>query len=376
MKRFCRFPMAIAAFLTFSLFQTSCADNADNIAEGISIDSDRIVEFVPYIKGQLVSRAGSSSDNDFTEFYVNAWSGLFSKGRDVRIYLSNGAWVSDVSINWPAGTTAISFWALNRPFANGGEISGSQMTRNVQKFTYTLNPEEPKDLMYASRLKTNYEQAQGKVAMNFMYSLAYPSLTCRIGTSNEYVVAISEVIFHNLKTSGTFEFSKEYNSDGTWTVLDTEYGTFRKVLNTPVILKHEANDTVHLGGSWILMPQKVTKWKTKSSSPVTIAEADEKHQCYVELKCKIIKEGGIYTWGHPKGQEDEYESVYVPFGTSFNKQGYNNEIRLTFTGGFNADGTLFTGREGIAFAPWVTEDIIVEPWEELPEEDLEFNETN
>lgn len=353
------------------LLISGCSNNDLPNTEEV-MDSEFIVKFVPVIKNRYQSRVEfEETQTELTEFYVNAWSGMFSKGRDVRNYLVDGAWSSDTQINWPTNNQKISFWGLSRPFANGDEVSESKMNRSTQQFVYTLNPEEPKDLLYASRLNTFYDEADGKVQLNFIYSLAYPRLTCKQGIEDA-LISVKEVVFHNLKTSERLVFDSKYNSEATWEAVDEDtYGNFNMIHESAVELI--PNEIVNLTGSWILMPQKVTKWNTKATAPVPITTADEKHQCYVELKCKIIKDGGIYAWGHASG-ENEYESIYIPFSTSFNRQAYTNTIRLnlTATGIYNADGTVFTPRAELMNAPWVTEDIIVEPWEELPEEDLEF----
>lgn len=354
---------------------SGCTYNENSI-NGEVMDSEFIVKFIPIVKNRHISRVESDeSQTELTEFYVNAWSGMFSKGKDVRNYLVNGSWTSDTQINWPANNQKISFWALNRPFANGGEISESKMNRSTQQFVYTLNPEDPKDLMYASRLNTFYDETDGTVPLNFIYSLAYPKFTCKQGIEDA-LISIKEVIIHNLKTSSKLVFDSKYNSEATWNAVSEDlYGNFKKILDPAVVLI--PNEVVDLTGSWILMPQKVTKWNTKTTASMPISEADEKHQCYVELKCKIIKDEGIYAWGHSTG-DNEYESIYIPFSTSFNSQSYVKTIRLNLsaTGIYNSDGTVFTPRAELMNSTWVTEDIIVDPWEELPEEDLEFNETN
>ena len=333
-------------------------------------DNSEFVEILPTFPWSS-SRAISDV---ITEFYVTSYSGRSLKGKNVHYTYDGTAWNADRAIAWPIGSTKISFWGLSQKMDNVDEISNAKMTSSVQQFDYTCDPANPKDLMYASTLNTTQAAQGGKVALAFNYGLANPYFTCVQAIETENVtVIINEVIVHNLKTTGTFNFSKTQNSTGTWTLNNDLYANFTKVLPSPVTLNPDKVTAVTLTDKWFLMPQRPIKWTTTATTPVPISTADANHESYVELKCKIIANGS-YVWGGAAGSANEWESVYYPFGTNFNSKGYNRAIKLKFDGGYFDDGTPFKPREGSEFtiAEWIQQDVLIEHWEEEEPEDLIF----
>lgn len=350
-----------------TIFLNSCSDTTES---GMRVDDSYIgkpVTFTASIRERESSRFAASEI--MSEFYVYSYAGKANKGRNIKYTWDGSAWGSDKSIMWP--TTEISFWGLSRTFANGGEISNAKMLYNDQHFNYTVFPDSAKNLFYASKLNTTSSALGGNVHLDFVYALAYPYFTCVQAIDNVRII-VKEVIVHNLKTTGTLTFSTTIDSEAKWTLVDSLYGNYKQVLSTPVELNPDQKTAVQISDPWIFMPQLPVKWKTKDGSPVTIHEADSLHHSYVEIKCQIIQNGS-YVWGAPSG-ENEYESVYYPFGTNFRTQGYQRAIKLSFTGGYLEDGTPWKPHSGteITIASWVTMDVLVDPWEEMDPEDLEF----
>lgn len=332
-------------------------------------DSD-IVEIVPSFPWSS-SRAISDV---LSEFYVSAFSGRTSKGRNIHYTFDGTAWNADRTITWPSGSTTISFWGLSQKFENANGMDNTVIAATSQTFDYTCDPANPRDLMYASMLNTTKAARGGKVALAFNYALARPYFTCVQAIETENVtVIINEVIVHNLKTTGTFTYSKTQNSNGTWKINNDLYANYSKVLPSPVTLNPDKVTAVTLTDKWFWMPQRPVRWSTTATTPVPIATADANHECYVELKCKIIANGS-YVWGGPAGSTNEWESVYYPFNTNFNTKAYNKAIKLSFDGGYFDDGTPFKPREGSEFsiAEWIQQDVLIEHWEEEEPEDLVF----
>lgn len=363
--------LAYIMALLLMLLLAACNQTVTDEVQLEDDDSGIPVEIIPEFPQDVVSRAGAVSFTPITEFYVSAISGSISKGKNVRYYLENDEWKNSGMITWPTGTKTISFWGLSQKFLDGDGVSDVVLKKSTQSFRFTIDPENPRDISYASRLNVTYDQVGGQVVLSFQHALAYPYFTCAQGL-DDVLVEIKEVKFHNLDLSGVFTYSPTFNSSGSWVLDKQNYGTFTQTFDEPIVLTNDGK-AIPLTDAWQLLPQKPTKWATTATNPVTIEQADALHQCYVELKCKIVKEGGVYAWGHPKGMGEEYESVYIPFGTTFNTKAYRKAIKLNFTGGYLADGTPFVGRTDVVFAPWVTNDILIDPWEEMPEEDLNFN---
>lgn len=93
-----------------------------------------------------------------------------------------------------------------------------------------------------------------------------------------------------------------------------------------------------------MLPQISNAWSTTPTQPVSIAEADKKHETYLEISMKLIDDGKYLF-----GSETEYETVYLPFNTihidSNNHKegwqpGYRYVYRIYFGGGYDADGKL------------------------------------
>lgn len=344
-----------------------CTSSLDNNQDDDNYSFVEIVPTFPWSNSRAISDV-------ITEFYVTSYSGRSLKGRNIHYTYDGTAWNADRAIAWPTGSTKISFWGLSQKMDNVDEITNTTMTSTVQRFDYTCDPSNPRDLMYASTVNTTQAAQGGKVALAFNYALANPYFTCVQAIETENVtVVINEVIVHNLKTTGTFEYSKTLNSNGTWTLNNDLYANFSKVLPSPVTLNPDKVTAVTLTDKWFWMPQRPTKWTTTATTPVPITTADANHQCYVELKCKIIANGS-YVWGGAAGSANEWESVYYPFGTNFNSKGYNRAIKLKFDGGYFDDGTPFKPREGSEFsiAEWIQQDVLIEHWEEEEPEDLIF----
>jgi hypothetical protein len=333
-------------------------------------DDYELVEIIPIFPWEK-SRAISDV---LSEFYLSSFSGRSNKGRNIHYTFDGTAWNASSSIVWPTGSAKIGFWGLSQKFEDANGLSNTSIKYNKQTFDYYCDPANPKNLLYASKLNTTRDEQGGKVSLAFNYALANPYFTCVQAIETENVtVIINEVVVHNLKTTGTFEYSATRNSYGTWTLNNDLYGNYTKVLSSPVTLNPDKVTAVTLTDKWFWMPQRLTKWSTTATTPVPITTADANHQCYVELKCKIIANGS-YVWGGAAGSANEWESVYYPLGTNVNSQGYNRAIKLKFDGGYFDDGTPFKPREGSEFsiAEWIQQDVLIEHWEEEEPEDLVF----
>lgn len=348
----------------------SCNDVESNVN---SVEGPDYVRIIPVFQ-QNRSRAGLS---DLTQdFYLYAFEGKSVRGKNIHYSYVSDAWSAESEIIWPSGEEFISFYGLSQPFANGDGISNLKMNYKNQYFDFYSDPDNPKELLYASTINTTRTKQKGAVTLAFGRSLASPYFTCVQGIENVTII-VSEVIVHNLVSTATLTFNSSFDSYAEWTLLksDGNYANYSQKLDSPVTLNPDMTTAVQISKEWKWIPQKPTKWSTKKTMAVPITTADANHESYVELKCKIIQNGN-YVWGGSAGSSNEYESVYFPFSTNFNAQAYNNAIRLKFstTGAYMEDGTPFKPREGAQFtlANWVTEDLWIDPWEEEEPEDLIF----
>lgn len=344
-----------------------CSNSTELNRETDGYDVVEIVPIFPWSSSRAISDV-------LTEFYVTSYSGRTLKGRNIHYTFDGTAWKASSSLVWPSMTTKISFWGLSQKFDDVNGMSNTSITSTSQTFDFTCDPANPRDLLYASKINTTKKEQSGKVSLAFNYALARPYFTCVQAIETENVtVIINEVVVHNLKTTAKFKYSTTRNSNGSWTVNNDLYANYSKVLSSPVTLNPDKVTAVTLTDRWYWIPQRITKWSTTATTPVPISTADANHQCYVEMKCKIIVNGS-YVWGGSAGSANEWESVYYPFGTNFNSNGYNRAIKLSFDGGYLDDGTPFKPREGSDFtiAEWIQQDVLIEHWEEEEPEDLNF----
>ncbi len=362
-----RYCSRIIVCLIFISALLGCTNMVDINNEADSYDIVEIIPTFPWSSSRAISDV-------LSEFYVTAYSGKTLKAKNIHYTYDGTAWNASSALVWPATNTKISFWGLSQKFDDVNGMSNTSIKYNSQTFDFTCDPANPRDLLYASMLNTTKAERGGKVALAFNYALSRPYFTCVQAIETENVtVIINEVIVHNLKTTATFKYLTTSNSNGSWTLNNDLYANYSKVLPSPVTLNPDKVTAVTLTDRWFFIPQKLTKWSTTATTPVPITTADANHQCYVEMKCKIIANGS-YVWGGAAGSASEWESVYFPFNTNINSKGYNKAVKLKFDGGYFDDGTPFKPREGSEFtiAEWIQQDVLIEHWEEEEPEDLNF----
>ena len=354
--------------LLLSVFFCRCTDR--NTIDSEDYSSEDTVNIIPVFP-DLQSRAKVS--DILKKFYVSAFSGTSSRARNVKYEYDGTAWKAASVITWPAKNTKISFWALSQAFTNADSLSNLVFTPTNQNFVYGIDSVKPKDLVFGSYLNTTKAISGGSVRIAFYGALAYPTFKCKQLVKDATLI-IDEIVVHNLRTSGKFTYHKTTSSSGTWANGNSYYGSFSQKLKTPVSLAYHATKSTTITDTcWTWIPHIPVKWATTATTPVSINEADEKHQSYVEFKCKIIMNGS-YVWGGTAAAE--YESIYFPFNASFRTTTYKTAIILNFKQGavFFADGTPWEPRSGDEFtlAEWRNAVVDVDPWEEEEPEDLNF----
>lgn len=343
----------------------SCSDN-------YFLNDEEEKEYVEIVPTLLKKSSRSGIADVLNEFYVTAYEGILSRGDNIHYTYDGSAWNADYAIVWPSKKKTISFWGLSQPLSDGRGITNSYIYDDEQYFTFTCDPADSHDLLYASNLKTTKAKENGKVSLGFTYSLAYPYFTA-VQAIDDVTIIIDSVTVHNLYSTATLKFDKTYNSVAEWTVIDTQFATYGQKLSSPVTLNPNKRSSVKISDKWMWIPQLPNEWQTAEGAPISIQDADALHQCYVEVHCQIIKDGA-YLWGAPAGN-NEYEPVFFPFGTNFETQGYQKAIKLKFNGGFLADGTPWKPHDlsgDFTISQWITQDVFVYPWEEEEPEDLEF----
>ena len=277
----------------------------------------------------------------------------------------DGNWSQTGNISIPSREA--NYYAVNASFAKknaGGIMDKLTMTLAKQSFTYTVpeRAEDQFDLMYASSIGVDISKNGGDTGLRFKSALAALNFIIVNKMEDDYSVIVGGISVHNMINSGTFTFSTTEWNSGTWTE-GTTRGKVERILDEPFVVPTTRDYLVNKDTILIVLPQaKGTKWKTKDTSPVSIAEADADGQTYLKLLCKIQDKRGIYLLG----TDNRYGEVYLPINITKTTEGKTNTLTISFSGGYDSSGKLLSFGSGF--------DIEVDPWTEGTDEpeDMEF----
>ncbi len=349
------------AALLFSLaigFAGCTKDGGDTLSAPFVYDIP--IDGLPLTRG---SRQDSFNVNRYG-LYGMSGRNTFAKNVILEKH-EDGTWSQSGSINIP--DEAVNLYAVNASFAKksaGGIMDKLTMTPAKQTFTYTVpeRAEDQFDLMYASSIGVNVNENGGDTGLRFKSALAALNFMIVNKMEEGYHVVVGGISVHNVITSGTFTFSATESNAGTWAE-GAARGKAERILDEPFVVPATRDYLVHRDTILIVMPQaKGTKWKTKDSSPVSIAEADANGQNYLRLLCKIQNAQGRYVLG----TADSYGEVYLPVNIPKTTAGVTSTLAISFTGGYDSSGNPMSFSSGYFFD--------VEPWVDGTEEpeDIEF----
>ena len=355
--------LAAASVLSLSTCFTSCSkelNHADYDAPDIPFIYDIPTDGIP------LTRA-SRLDNlhvDRYGLYGTCGKNIFARNV-IMERNEDGTWSQSSNMSIPA--EAVNFYAVNASFAKtsaGGIMDKLTINTSKQTFTYTVpeRAEDQFDLMYASSLNVRMTETGGDTGLRFKSALAALNFMIVNKMDGDYKVIVGGISVHNIITTGTFTFSTTASNAGTWAE-GTTRGKAERILDEPFVVPGTRDYLVDKDTILIVMPQaKGTKWKTKDTNPVSIAEADASGQNYVKLLCKIQNGQGKYVLG----SKDSYGEVYLPVSVPKAAEGVTSTLAISFTGGYDVNGEPLSFSSGYDFD--------VEPWANGTEdpEDIEF----
>lgn len=220
---------------------------------------------------------------------------------------------------WPG--FPMNFYALTPATNSNYSYNDSILTYTVP----TANSEQI-DPMVASTTNQTVESNNGTVQLTFQHFLSQVAFRARTRTS-DMTVEIDSIILHNVRN--TYSFNLQDGPNGGGNAVSGDYYSYAIGLATPVTVSSTtAVDVTDADGALILAPQNLTAWA--EGTPTT--SADENHQSYIEIKCKI-KEGDAYL----VGSSSSYGSTYVPFSATWQRS-YRYVYTLSFGVGKTSDG--------------------------------------
>lgn len=282
----------------------------------------------------------------------SAWNGI-------NIVNKDGKWdyatASDLRY-WPEITTPLDFYAVNPSTVGENDRMNLSwdMTSSIQKIFYTTVDEHGNkkghtnyDVMYAIAKDQTKETKSGKVALTFKHILSQIAFKAKTKEA-DMKVEIKGMKIHNFQTGGTFTFPADANTaatrEGNWAPNGINALTYSIGVKNKTTVDSKDKATEIFTEPILFVPQELIPWATTPSSPMTKEAADAAKQSYLEVNCKIWKDGhlifGTETEVKDLTDPEGYKTLYVPFGTSW-EPGKRHIYTLIFGGGYDAQGNQF-----------------------------------
>lgn len=281
-----------------------------------------------------------------------AWNGI-------NIVNKDGKWdyatASDLRY-WPEITTPLDFYAVNPSTVGENDRMNLSwdMTSSIQKIFYTTVDEHGNekghtnyDVMYAIAKDQTKETKSGKVALTFKHILSQIAFKAKTKEA-DMKVEIKGMKIHNFQTGGTFTFPADANTaatrEGNWAPNGINALTYSIGVKNKTTVDSKDKATEIFTEPILFVPQELIPWATTPSSPMTKEAADAAKQSYLEVNCKIWKDGhlifGTETEVKDLTDPEGYKTLYVPFGTSW-EPGKRHIYTLIFGGGYDDQGKQF-----------------------------------
>ncbi len=305
-----------------------------------------------------------------------AWNGI-------NIVNKDGKWdyatASDLRY-WPEITTPLDFYAVN-PSTVEADMQmylSWEMTSSSQKISYSTIDEYGSqkgytnyDVMYAIAKGQTKETNSGIVALTFKHILSQIAFKAKTKEA-DMKVEIKGMKIHNIQTGGTFTFPDDTNTAATreanWAPNGINALTYTIGVKNKTTVDSKDVATDIFTEPILFVPQKLTPWVTTASAPITKEAADAAKQSYLEVNCKIWKDGHLIFGAESEVKDltdnEGYKTLYVPFGTSW-EPGKRHIYTLIFGGGYDDDGNPFL--TPINFEP------TVEDWKEVTADNVNLN---
>lgn len=261
----------------------------------------------------------------------------------VKIVYKTSAWDyvdPDKVAYWPTSGD-VDFYAVSPAITDDLFSQGFayDMTSTAKTISYTTVDEYNSkgtnhDVMYAVTKGRNKENNGTKpVQMNFKHILSQVVFKAKT-TSSILEVDVENVKIHNFVLSGKFTLpAGDAMSD--WKLSPAAKGAYTVKLNAAnVKTKNAVVELSDMNSPLIMIPQKLTKWSTSTGAAVSIHEADNAIESYLEISMKL-KQNDSYLIG----SATEYKTVYVPFDNATGwEPGKRYIYTLIFGGGYDDQG--------------------------------------
>mgnify|MGYP000040572611 CR=1 FL=1 len=269
----------------------------------------------------------------------------------VKIVYKGGKWDYDDPSElhyWPTEDKALDFYAVSPGSVLDGQEGMHYMwnfNHDSQNIYYTCMNEYGEgtgkhadhDVMYGIAKNQTKSTSNGVVKFTFKHILSQVVFKAKTELSTMNVV-INGIKIANAKINGTFALPSDANADPTaanWT-LHPELGYYNPVIirDKEIEVNSNIEEVTDISSKTPIftIPQTLTKWAVKDVDTKTIYNANIARQSYLEISCKI-QQSGVYLYG----SANEYKTIYVPFGASW-EPGKRYIYTLIFGGGYDDNG--------------------------------------
>ena len=323
------------------------------------------------------TRGVDLTDSNFDQFYLYGDDGNGTSWFTGDEFTPSGDdWTDGSTTTWRDGTW--NFYAVT-PSAP----TSTTFNKTTSKFDYTVDPDHvdtQEDLMVAKA--TGLSSTAGKINLQFYHALANITVSVNLDALNYvdeedpdeelndptgklYTVWVKEIIFHNIKSSGTFDFSQSSGTyPGAWTGQST-YKNYKFTvagdMEMDFVPKTDDNAYTSLTfteGPIFLMPQEIDPWVPNVGSTFTsITSADSENKSYIEVVCQVRfqvdkTDGTDVTYYIYNDNGDSsynalsekvsagFGSVYIPLNVSEFKFNKNYHLKLQLSTARNASGDI------------------------------------
>lgn len=384
----------MAAFAALTLAgMTSCSNDDELMGFNSQEAAEKeVITYNPSQDGAVATRGIATTAANYveriTDFQVFAYASD-GMGRYVGTSDSNGTVITgDGNRNWgyddetqtqywpqydldfQAVTPATdnSFTLVNTP------VNGSpRLTADV---TVPTTVTAQKDIMFAAAVNKNNRETGAPLDLTFRHALSQVAFAGKVAkaTISAEVHTIELVNIHN---KGNVGFRTAVNTLSAATTGNAAATFGLGLVAEPMIPKTATDVAVNLtanDGALMMIPQEVSRWTTTkaidgSGTAVPITTADNNHNAYLKIQCKVKDENsGAYLMGAATGT-DEWMNVYIPFEVSW-ELGKKYTYTLVFgngSGGYDEEGNPLTNMIPITYTVVAADD-----WQEADGGELTF----
>ena len=350
---------------TAAVLLSGCSDNElASVGDGIGTSTQSAIGF-HVVGNQAETRAipitpGNLTATDFDVFAFTTAGKLFMgnlasepshDGVNIKYDKDNSKWdynnPSDLRY-WPE--SPLNFYAISPGTFDEENMTGYytwNINKDKQQITYNWSDEyNPSskgyaniDIMYGIAKDQTPKTNSGKVKFQFRHILSQVAFKAKTQEA-DMEVEIEGIRIYNLQVASTFTFpadAKTLPTQANWSKANATKGKYFFKMKQTTTATSNVSDI--FTEPMLFIPQSLTPWATNASTPVSKEAADNATptQSYLEISCKIKKDGHLIYGSINETGVEGYKSLYVPFGQSW-EPGKRYIYTLIFGGGYNDQG--------------------------------------